>query len=196
VPKSGTNGATSRARDDASKVFKVGANAVQQAKAILAEAPDLAAQVEFCALSLAAAYEEMCARRQQAQRKAKDAERSAEYTKRARPGTANAGPGLRALSGRMPDQDFRLAVCPELMDRVAARPLRGKPLLDEGMALIDGVEPLRPGGVEVVGRAATWPRGEPETTDRVLNHELLHSWHIASFAARPWPSETFRRPAG
>jgi hypothetical protein len=39
----GTNSAASRARDDASKVFKVGVNAVQQAKALLAEAPDLAA---------------------------------------------------------------------------------------------------------------------------------------------------------
>jgi len=35
-----------RSRDDAARVFKVGVNAVQQAKAILAEAPDLAAQVE------------------------------------------------------------------------------------------------------------------------------------------------------
>jgi hypothetical protein len=40
--KGGTDNATHRARDDASKVFKVGVNAVQQAKALLAEAADLA----------------------------------------------------------------------------------------------------------------------------------------------------------
>src|SRR5262249_46273935 len=38
-------------------VFKVGVNSIQQAKAILTEAPHLAAQVEACALSLADAYE-------------------------------------------------------------------------------------------------------------------------------------------
>jgi hypothetical protein len=33
-----------RSRDDAARVFKVGKDAVQQAKALLAEAPDLASQ--------------------------------------------------------------------------------------------------------------------------------------------------------
>jgi hypothetical protein len=56
-PKSGTNSATSgRSRDDAARVFKVGVNAIQQAKALLSEATDLAAQVECCSLSLAAAW--------------------------------------------------------------------------------------------------------------------------------------------
>lgn len=40
----------------AARVFKVSDKSVQQAKAVLAEAPDLAAQVEACTLSLAAAY--------------------------------------------------------------------------------------------------------------------------------------------
>jgi hypothetical protein len=52
--KTGGNSATPhRSRDDAAKVFKVGPDSVQQAKALLAEAPDLAVQVEGCTLSLA-----------------------------------------------------------------------------------------------------------------------------------------------
>jgi hypothetical protein len=43
----------------------VGKNAVQQAKALLTEAPDLASQVEACNLSLAAAYEQLHERRKQ-----------------------------------------------------------------------------------------------------------------------------------
>jgi hypothetical protein len=52
-------------RDLVSKTFKVSDKSVQQAKAILIEAPDLAAQVESCATSLAAAYEELHDRRKQ-----------------------------------------------------------------------------------------------------------------------------------
>jgi hypothetical protein len=59
--------------------FKVSDKSIQQAKALLKEAPDLAAQVESCSLSIAAAYEELQHRRQQAARKARDAERIAEY---------------------------------------------------------------------------------------------------------------------
>ncbi len=79
-PKRGTDSATKgRSRDDASKVFKVGANAVQQAKALLANAPDLAQQVEACTVSLAAAYEEQQSRRQQSAQRDKAAERVAEF---------------------------------------------------------------------------------------------------------------------
>src|SRR5262249_39502089 len=46
-------------RKSAAKTFKVGENAVQQAKALLTEAPDLVAQVEACTTSLAAAYEQL-----------------------------------------------------------------------------------------------------------------------------------------
>jgi hypothetical protein len=44
-------------RQSVSQVFKVGEKAVRQAKALLADAPDLAAQVGSCTLSLAAAYD-------------------------------------------------------------------------------------------------------------------------------------------
>jgi ParB-like chromosome segregation protein Spo0J len=59
--------------------FKVGQVSVQQAKAILAEAPDLAAQVEGSALSLAAAYEKLQQRRNEASQAARDAELAREY---------------------------------------------------------------------------------------------------------------------
>jgi hypothetical protein len=68
-----------RARNDAAREFKVGVNAIQQAKALLAEAPDLAAQVEGQTLAITQAYEELQQRRQQVTQKAKDAERIAEY---------------------------------------------------------------------------------------------------------------------
>ncbi len=45
----GPNGAGGRSRDDAAAVFKVGKNQVQQAKALLAEAPDLAVQAQAAA---------------------------------------------------------------------------------------------------------------------------------------------------
>jgi hypothetical protein len=67
-------------REMVAKMFKVGVNAVQQAKALLAEAADLTAQVESCTSSLAAAYEELQSRRQQSAQKARDAARIVEYT--------------------------------------------------------------------------------------------------------------------
>lgn len=67
-------------REDAASVFKVGKNAVQQAKALLSEAPDLAEQVEGCALSLQAAYEQLQQRREQNKQKARDAARVAELS--------------------------------------------------------------------------------------------------------------------
>jgi hypothetical protein len=66
-------------RGNVSTVFKVSDKSVQQAKALLAEAPDLAAQVEACALSLAAAYEELQDRRRQVAQKERDLGRVAEY---------------------------------------------------------------------------------------------------------------------
>jgi hypothetical protein len=61
-------------------IFKVSNKSIQQAKAILDDATDLADQVESCALSLAAAYEELQSRKAQSRQKAKDAEKVAEYT--------------------------------------------------------------------------------------------------------------------
>jgi hypothetical protein len=64
------SGSTSQrvsSRESAGIIFKVSDKSVQQAKAVLAEAPDLASQVETCALSLAAAYDECQDRRRQAQ---------------------------------------------------------------------------------------------------------------------------------
>lgn len=75
-----------RSRDDAAKTFKVSDKSVQQAKALLAEAPDLAEQVESCTLSLADAYgqlqnarTERDRKRQEAERKARESEKNAQY---------------------------------------------------------------------------------------------------------------------
>lgn len=65
--------------DSLAKQFKVSKTSLSQARDILAEAPDLAEQVVACTLSLAAAYEQLQARRWQAQQQAKDAERIAQY---------------------------------------------------------------------------------------------------------------------
>jgi ParB-like chromosome segregation protein Spo0J len=51
-----TNGADLLSREQAGKLFKAGVNQVQQAKALLKEAPDLAAQVETKVLNITAAY--------------------------------------------------------------------------------------------------------------------------------------------
>ncbi len=75
-----------RSREIVAKEFKVSDKSVQQAMALLDEAPDLVTQVEACALSLAAAYAQHQAReaakeqeRKDALRKTKDAQRLAEY---------------------------------------------------------------------------------------------------------------------
>jgi hypothetical protein len=73
------NGKPRRSAADAATVFKVGRQAVEQAKALLASAQDLAEQVESCALSLAAAYEQLQQRRRDATQKVKDAIRAAKY---------------------------------------------------------------------------------------------------------------------
>lgn len=59
--------------------FKVSEKPIQQAKAILAEAPDLVAQVDSGALFLGAAYDQLQSRRSQSAQKSKDAERASEY---------------------------------------------------------------------------------------------------------------------
>ena len=68
-----------KSRDVVAKIFKVGPQSIQQAKALHDEAPDLIAQVESCTLSLAAAYEELQERRQQTKQRERDAQRIAEY---------------------------------------------------------------------------------------------------------------------
>lgn len=82
----GTHNPQGRSRTDAAKTFKVGEKSVQQAKAMLSDAPDLIEQVEACALSLAAGYEKLQTRQQQekiqkqeADRRARDAEKNSQY---------------------------------------------------------------------------------------------------------------------
>jgi ParB-like chromosome segregation protein Spo0J len=70
---------SSDGRKDTAARFGVGEKQLQQAKALLAEAADLVAQVEACSLSLAAAYEQLQERRSAAGRKAKDAATVAEF---------------------------------------------------------------------------------------------------------------------
>jgi molecular chaperone GrpE (heat shock protein) len=72
--KGGADSPTHRARTDAAAVFKVGEKAVQQAKALLADAPDLARQVTDCALSVAAAYQQLQQRQERQRQEAKDTE--------------------------------------------------------------------------------------------------------------------------
>src|SRR5262249_19109968 len=80
-PKCATDSGTSRGRatDDAAKVFKVGVNAVQQAKALLAEAPDLAAQVEARLLTITDAYKQFRGRQAERERKERQMAEIAEY---------------------------------------------------------------------------------------------------------------------
>ena len=68
-----------KSREELSAVFKVSDKSIQQAKALLEEAPDLATQVESCTASLAAAYDELKGRRDAAERKKRDLGRVAEY---------------------------------------------------------------------------------------------------------------------
>ena len=53
----------------AAGVFKVSDKSIKEARALLSDAPDLATQVEACALSLAAAYEQLQARRKEAKQR-------------------------------------------------------------------------------------------------------------------------------
>ncbi len=61
------------------KLFRTTKPSIIQARDLLADAHDLAAQVEGCNLSLAAAHGQLQERQKQAARKAKDAERVSEY---------------------------------------------------------------------------------------------------------------------
>jgi hypothetical protein len=77
VPEPGTlNG---RSRDDLAERFKVGKNLIQQAKALLAEAPLLARQVKDRTATLTEAYDELKEQRAEAARKARDAEKVRQY---------------------------------------------------------------------------------------------------------------------
>lgn len=76
---SGKTSPNGRARDDVGKVFKVSDKSVQQAKALLTDAPDLATQVEGGAMPLATAYEQHVERKKQAAVRTKQAERVNEY---------------------------------------------------------------------------------------------------------------------
>lgn len=69
-----------KSRDSVAAMFKVGVHSIQQAKAILGEAPDLVEQVESKTRSLADAFEDLQTRRKEAQQRAADARRIAEYT--------------------------------------------------------------------------------------------------------------------
>jgi hypothetical protein len=62
-----------------SRQFRVSTRDIGQARDLLAEAPDLAAQVEACHLSLAAATQQLDQRRKEAAQKTKDAQRVKEY---------------------------------------------------------------------------------------------------------------------
>jgi hypothetical protein len=98
-PKSGTNSATSgRSREDAARVFKVGVNAIQQAKALLSEAADLAVQVESAASSLMASYEELQERRRAAAQKAKDLQRVSKYAEAVSGGEMTLEEALQAVA--------------------------------------------------------------------------------------------------
>jgi hypothetical protein len=60
------DGPSTLSRQSVASVFKVGEKAVQQAKALLLEAPNLAEQVQACTLSLAAVWEQLQGRRREA----------------------------------------------------------------------------------------------------------------------------------
>jgi len=83
-PRCAINNSTSVGRGslDVSRHFRVGKVQVEQAKALLSEAPDLVQQIDAEVISLAAAYGELQERRTEAVKKAKDMERIAEYRER------------------------------------------------------------------------------------------------------------------
>jgi hypothetical protein len=66
--------------DQLAKQFHVSKRSILQARDLLNEAPDLAEQVDACALSLAAAHEQLLTRRKEVAQKSRDAERVTEYT--------------------------------------------------------------------------------------------------------------------
>src|SRR5262249_36864544 len=68
-----------RSIEKVATIFNVSQGYIQQARALLNEASDLAEQVESSALSLPSAYQELQGRRVQAKQKQKDTQRVAEY---------------------------------------------------------------------------------------------------------------------
>jgi hypothetical protein len=70
---------TREGRKKLSSQFKIGENAIQQARALLTEAADLAAKVENRLCPLATAYGEFQERQKDMQRQKKDMDRVAEY---------------------------------------------------------------------------------------------------------------------
>jgi hypothetical protein len=77
--QAGKSSPLGRKREEAAKEFKVSDKSVEQAKALLAEAPDLAQQVETQSLTLAGAYETLQTRRKDADRRKSNLERAAKY---------------------------------------------------------------------------------------------------------------------
>ncbi len=64
---------------DLSRRFRASDNSIKQARDLLTGAEDLAAQVDACALSLAAAFDQLQARRRETAQKARDAAKVAEF---------------------------------------------------------------------------------------------------------------------
>lgn len=86
--------------DSVSKEFKVSRPSVTQARDILARAPDLAAQVEACALSLAAAYDLLQQREREAVSRSKQAERAREFEEAIDRGEMTLDEALRKIQER------------------------------------------------------------------------------------------------
>lgn len=78
--KGKVDGQSTLSRQSLARTFKVGEKAIQQAKALLTEAPDLASQVEACAVSLLDAYEQLQKRRREQAQKERDAARVTELS--------------------------------------------------------------------------------------------------------------------
>jgi ParB-like chromosome segregation protein Spo0J len=81
------------------KQFKIAKFSITQARDLLAEAADLAAQVESCTLSLAEAYGGLKGRRKEAAQKAKDARRVAQYADAISGGEMNLEEALQHARG-------------------------------------------------------------------------------------------------
>jgi hypothetical protein len=105
------NGKTSHlaplSREVVAGKFKVSDKFVQQARALLSDAPDLAEQVENNTLSLASAYAEVQRRRQDVRQKAQDARRAAAYTEAVSNGEMTMEEALRKAM-----EDERSPECP------------------------------------------------------------------------------------
>jgi hypothetical protein len=90
--------------EQAGKPFKVSATYVKQAKALLADAPDLAVQVEACALSLANAYHDLQGRKQRSAQRDKAAERTAEFSEAISNGEMTIEEALRRIQDKADEE--------------------------------------------------------------------------------------------